>query len=55
MDAPDSYYHVYARGNSKHRIFVDENDYITFLKILERYLSPEEARDRFLNLGFGRH
>ena len=45
MDAPDSYYHVYARGNSKHRIFVDENDYITFLKILERYLSPEEARD----------
>ncbi len=40
-----SYYHVYARGNSKHRIFVDENDYITFLKILERYLSPEEARD----------
>lgn len=46
FDAPESYYHVYARGNSKHRIFLDEDDYITFLKILERYLSPEEAHDR---------
>lgn len=46
-DAPDSYYHVYARGNSRHRIFIDEQDYITFLNLLERYLSPEEAKNPF--------
>ena len=45
LDAPESYYHVYARGNSKHRIFIDEQDFITFLQILERYLSPEEAKN----------
>lgn len=47
LDAPDSYYHVYARGNSRHRIFLDEQDYIAFLKLLERYLSPEEAKNPF--------
>ncbi len=47
MDAPDSYYHVYARGNSRNRIFHDEQDYITFLNLLERYLSPDEAHNEF--------
>jgi putative transposase len=47
LDEPDSYYHVYARGNSRHRIFLDEQDYIAFLKLLERYLSPEEAKNPF--------
>lgn len=47
QDAPDSFQHVYARGHSKHKIFIDEQDYITFLVLLQRYLSAEEARDRY--------
>jgi putative transposase len=44
-DAPNSFYHVYARGHSKHRIFRDEQDYLFFLKLLERYLSSEETKN----------
>ena len=47
LDAPNSFYHVYARGNSKMRIFADEQDYLTFLKLFARYLSPEEAKDPY--------
>lgn len=47
LDAPDSYYHVYARGNSRHKIFFDEKDFLTFLQLLERYLSPKEAKNSF--------
>jgi REP element-mobilizing transposase RayT len=46
-DEPDSFHHVYTRGHSKRRIFLDEQDYITFLKLLQRYLSPEEAHDAY--------
>lgn len=46
-DAPDSFYHVYARGHSKHRIFVDEQDYLYFLKLFERYLASEEVKNEF--------
>jgi hypothetical protein len=45
QDAPDSFQHVYARGHSKHTIFIDEQDYLTFLNLLQRYLSAEEAHD----------
>lgn len=38
---------MYARGHSRHKIFVDEQDYITFLNLLQRYLSAEEARDTY--------
>ncbi|HSX31005.1 MAG TPA: transposase [Candidatus Saccharimonadales bacterium] len=44
-DASDSFYHVYARGHSKHRIFLDEQDYLYFLGLLERYLSSEELKN----------
>jgi REP element-mobilizing transposase RayT len=47
QDVADSFQHVYARGHSKHKIFLDEQDYITFLNLLERYLSAEEARDPY--------
>ncbi|HWT55426.1 MAG TPA: transposase [Candidatus Microsaccharimonas sp.] len=47
QDVADSFQHVYARGHSKHKIFIDEEDYITFLNLLERYLSPEEAKDPY--------
>lgn len=45
QDVADSFQHVYARGHSKHKIFVDEEDYIAFLKLLQRYLSAEEAQN----------
>ena len=35
----DSYYHVYARGNNKQKLFLEHTDYKYFLKLLERYLS----------------
>lgn len=44
-DGQDVFYHVYARGGSKRRIFLDEEDYLKFLQLLERYLSPEDARN----------
>lgn len=45
QDVADSFQHVYARGHSKQKIFVDEQDYIRFLTLLQRYLSAEEAKD----------
>lgn len=41
--APESYYHIYARGNNKQIIFIDDTDYRYFLALLERYLSKETA------------
>ena len=46
-DGQDMFYHVYARGANKRRIFLDEEDFLKFLKLLERYLSPEDARNRY--------
>jgi putative transposase len=31
---PNEYYHIYNRGNGKHDIFLDEEDYDRFMKIL---------------------
>lgn len=45
QDVADSFQHVYARGHSKHKIFIDEQDYITFLTLLERYLSAEDMKN----------
>jgi putative transposase len=47
QDVSDGFYHVYTRGHSKHKIFIDEQDYVTFLNLLQRYLSAEEARDAY--------
>lgn len=44
-DAPEQFYHVYARGVSKRKIFLDEGDYLYFLGLLERYLSSGESRN----------
>ena len=43
----DSFQHIYARGHSRHKIFGDEQDYITFLTLLQRYLSAEDAHDAY--------
>ncbi len=45
-DVSERFYHVYARGHSHKRIFRDEQDYLYFLRLLERYLAPEETRSR---------
>lgn len=38
--AAESYYHVYTRGVNRAAIFQDADDYIMFLGVLKRYLSP---------------
>ena len=45
QDAPYSFYHVYARGGNRQRIFREPADYEKFLNLFQRYLSPEEARN----------
>jgi putative transposase len=47
-DVANSYYHIYARGNNKQKIFIDNDDYVYFTKLLARYLSKSQ---RFNNLG----
>lgn len=45
QDAPDSFYHVYARGLNRQRIFREPADFEKFLRLFARYLSLEEAHD----------
>lgn len=47
IDAPESFYHVFARGHSRRRIFQDEQDYLFFLKLLERYLASDDAKNTY--------
>ena len=44
--APESYYHVYARGASKQKIFQEQSDYTYFIGLFERYLSNKEQRSK---------
>lgn len=46
-DSPDAYYHVYVRGNSRGKIFIDADDHEMFIRLLKRYLSAEEAHDPY--------
>lgn len=46
LDIPESYYHVYARGNSRQKIFVNAQDYHQFTNLIARYLSKKPQRDR---------
>ena len=45
IDVPDSYYHIYARGGSRRPIYLDDQDYRVFERLLQRYLSHEETRN----------
>lgn len=45
-DAPDSFYHLYARGGSKQPIFLEDADYRYFLRLFERYLSAAPAQSK---------
>ena len=46
VNVPESYYHVYARGTNKQKLFLEANDYKYFLGLFERYLSKTPAIDR---------
>jgi len=39
--AAHNYYHVYNRGVEKRQIFMDNQDYVVYLGILKKYLSPK--------------
>lgn len=41
IDVAETYYHVYARGGSRQKVFLDARDYRYFLGLFERYLSSE--------------
>lgn len=41
--APESYYHVYARGSNKQKIFIEAADYKYYLGLFDRYLSGKQA------------
>lgn len=46
LDIPEAYYHVYARGNSRQKLFLDTHDYQYFINLFERYLSKTARQDR---------
>ncbi len=48
--APGCYYHIYNRGNSKQKIFLDKNDYHRFIKLL--YIS--NSRQNFAIRNFSK-
>ncbi|MDP4031190.1 MAG: transposase [Patescibacteria group bacterium] len=48
--ASDSYYHVYNRGVAKQDIFLDEQDYKTFLSYLKLYLTPVNLQGQSLKI-----
>lgn len=43
-DVAESYYHVYARGANRQKIFLEQSDFVKFLRLFERYLSLKEAK-----------
>ena len=46
LDLADTYYHVYARGNSKQAIFLDAEDFTFFSGLFARYLSRAQTKDK---------
>ena len=45
LDVADSYYHVYARGANRQKIFRSPEDFVKFLQLFERYLSLKETKN----------
>jgi len=45
-DLPESYYHVYGRGNNRQKVFREPADFVKFLTLFERYLSLKEAQNQ---------
>lgn len=46
--SPETYYHVYNRGVAKQNIFLDEQDYKTFLSYFKLYLTPPNLQGQSL-------
>jgi putative transposase len=44
---PNEYYHIYNRGNGKHNIFLDEEDYDRFIKLLYICNSKKEFKFKY--------
>jgi REP element-mobilizing transposase RayT len=38
--SPGNYYHIYNRGNNGEPLFFEEENYIYFLKLYDKYISP---------------
>ncbi len=47
VDVEQCYYHVYARGHGKQKIFLDDEDYRVFLNLFKRHLSVHEITDKY--------
>lgn len=47
---PNAYYHVYNRGVAKQTVFLDEQDYKTFLSYLKFYLTPVDLQGQSLKV-----
>jgi putative transposase len=45
QDVADSFYHVYARGGNRQKIFREPADFEKFLRLFARYLSLKETKD----------
>ena len=45
IDLPHTYYHVYARGHDKMKIFCDDEDFRVFLNLVKRYLGRKIQKD----------
>ena len=37
---PDTYYHIFNRGNNRQKIFLNNDNYIYFLRTMKRFLLP---------------
>ncbi len=40
---PGNFYHLYNRGNNRQTIFFERENYLHFLRLVRRYLTPEEV------------
>lgn len=47
IDIPQSYYHVFARGHGKQKLFRDEEDFEIFTSLIARYLSKQPQVDKY--------
>lgn len=45
-DIDESYYHVYARGTNKQPIFLNEDDFVYFQMLLDRYLGKAQRTSK---------
>ena len=37
---PDTFYHIYNRGNNKEDLFIEHENYLHFLKLIKKHLTP---------------